>query len=329
MYEVDLDNLSLLTFPNSNDGSTPTITPEALGIAEGVSDGDVSGFTPTYDDVREELKGLTDEELVALARYKLAPSSGETPALDPALTSKVPTFMTFDQQEAARNAPDGLLAKTGKMAFNAAHSVLKGIVDAGAGVAVGAAKGTLQTATVAVDALNWLDDAAGWDMIPNEGLEKVRERTDAMQETMNEWVPDSFTGSLGKFMGSYGIGTAAVGGIMRGAQALPAGNNLIMGAKMALGPRWAPIVAHLAKDAAATVLANDPDEGRFVDLIKDFPALQNVFTEYLQTDPSDGLAEKRFKQAVDAVLGEVAYLPFSWALNKVGQWSKKRAALRD
>ena len=329
MYEVDLDNLSLLTFPNSNDGSTPTITPEALGIAEGVSDGDVSGFTPTYDDVREELKGLTDEELVALARHKLAPSSGETPALDPALTSKVPTFMTFDQQEAARNAPDGLLAKTGKMAFNAAHSVLKGIVDAGAGVAVGAAKGTLQTATVAVDALNWLDDAAGWDMIPNEGLEKVRERTDAMQETMNEWVPDSFTGSLGKFMGSYGVGTAAVGGVMRGAQALPAGNNLLMGVKMALGPKWAPIVAHLAKDAAATVLANDPDEGRFVDFIKDFPALQNAFTEYLQTDPSDSRAEKRFKQAVDAVLGEIAYLPFSWAINKVGQWYKKRASLRD
>ena len=328
--EVDLNNLSLLTLPIGDQDASPRTLLDSLGIQSEVSGSDVSGFTPTYNDVREELKNLTDEELIALARHKLSPAKGETDGLDPALTAKVPTYMTFDQQEEARNAPDGLLAKTGKMAFNAVHGGLKGIVDAGTGVAVGAAKGTLQTATVAVDALNWLDDAAGWDMIPNEGVEKVRERTDAMQETMNEWVPaDSLPGSLGKFMGSYGIGTAAVGGIMRGAQALPAGNNLIMGAKMALGPRWTPVVAHLAKDAAATVLANDPDEGRFVDFLKDFPALQNAFTEYLQTDPSDSLAEKRFKQTVDSVLGEVAYFPVSLALNKVGRWAKKWTSLRD
>ena len=242
-----------------------------------------------------DLAQLTDEELIALAQARFL--GNDVPQT---LAMKVPNLMQQFAQEAYDAAPKNALV-------SAAGTVMTAARDAVVGGAVGAASGVLNTATAVVDGLNWLDDAAGWDFINNEGVERVRERTDAAQGLLESWIPKSFVGGMAGAVGRFGVGMTAASGATGLVEKTAQGRNLLMGLKMLVSPRTASFVGGLAKGAVASTVAFSPDDSRFADLVQQFPALRNPITEYLAAEgnESDSLAEKRLKQAIDSVLGDV------------------------
>ena len=242
-----------------------------------------------------DLGQLTDEELVALAQARF--SGQDVPQ---ALAMKVPNLMQQFAKEAYDATPKNALV-------SAAGTVATAAKDLAVGGAVGAASGVLNTATAVVDGLNWLDDAAGWDFINNEGIERVRERTDAAQDLMESWIPKSFVGGLSGSVGRFGVGMVAASGAAGLVEKTAQGRNLLMGLRMLVSPKTATFVGGLAKGAVASTVAFSPDDSRFADLVQQFPALRNPITEYLAAEgnESDTLAEKRLKQAIDSVLGDV------------------------
>ena len=246
-------------------------------------------------DTNAELKNLSDEELILLAQ---ASFQGEE--IPQSVAMKVPNLMKRFAQEAAEATPKNTLIS----ALGATASAAK---DIAVGAAVGAASGVLSTATAVTDGLNWLDDAAGWDVIPNEGLERVREHTDSAQKIMESWIPESFLGQMSGSVGRFGVGLSAASGASGLAQKVTKGKSILEGLKSVLGASTLQIGGTLAKGATASVLAFSPDDPRFADLIQQFPSLQNPLTEYLaaQGNENDSMAEKRFKQAMDSILGDV------------------------
>lgn len=64
----------------------------------------------------------------------------------------------------------------------------------------------------------------------------------------------------------------------------------------------------IAKGAVAGATVMDPHEERLSDLIEQFPDLQNPVTEYLASDPSDGAAEGRFKNALEGIGADLALI---------------------
>lgn len=57
----------------------------------------------------------------------------------------------------------------------------------------------------------------------------------------------------------------------------------------------------ISRGAITDLIAFSPNEERLSNLIESYPALQNPVTEFLEADPTDTLAEARFKQAVEGV----------------------------
>ena len=253
-----------------------------------------------------DLGQLTDEELVALAQARF--SGQDVPQ---ALAMKVPNLMQQFAKEAYDAAPKNAL-------MSAVGTAATAVKDAAVGGAVGAASGVLNTATAVVDGLNWLDDAAGWDFINNEGVERVRERTDAAQDIMESWIPKSFVGGMAGAVGRFGVGMTAASGATGLIEKTAQGRNLLTGLRMLVSPKTASFVGSLAKGAVASTAAFSPDDSRFADLVQQFPALRNPITEYLAAEgnESDSLAEKRLKQALDSVLGDVVTEVFFKAVSK-------------
>lgn len=242
-----------------------------------------------------DLAQLTDEELILLAQARF--SGQEVPQ---SVALKVPNLMKQFEQEARDAEPKSALV-------SAIVTGAEAVKDVAVGASVGAASGVLSTATAVVDGLNWLDDAAGWDFIANEGVERVRERTDAAQAVMESWIPESFLGQMSGSLGRFGVGLSAASGATSLIEKTTQGRNLITGLKMLVSPRTASVVGGMAKGVVASTAAFSPDDARFADLIQQFPQLKNPLTDYLAAEGNedDSLAEKRFKQALDSIFGDV------------------------
>ncbi len=300
MLQIPLSPLLSLT----TDGESADVDPQDSGTPSSVvgqalsTPGEVSGLpTPemSQSEYADELKMLSDDELMALAQARFA--GHEVPQ---SLALKVPNFMKQLTREAIEAAPKNTLV-------SAVGTVAGVVKDAVVGTSVGAASGVLSTATAVVDGLNWLDDAAGWDFIPNDGVERVRERTGAAQELMASWIPDSFIGQTGGSLSRFGIGLSAASGATGLIEKTSQGHNLLMGLKMLMSPRTASVVGGMAKGAFASTAAFSPDDGRFADLVQQFPQLRNPLTEYLASEGNedDSIAEKRLKLVLDSVFGDI------------------------
>ena len=113
----------------------------------------------------------------------------------------------------------------------------------------------------------------------------------------DQWMPgkaETVTGNLINDVSQFAVGFVGAGKFMAAAklgQAASVAGRALQGA---------------AKGAAADFTVFDPHEERLSDFIQAYPALQNDITEYLASDPTDGEAEGRFKNAVEGLgLGAV------------------------
>lgn len=64
----------------------------------------------------------------------------------------------------------------------------------------------------------------------------------------------------------------------------------------------------VGKAALASTVVLDPHEARLSDLVESFPSLQNPVTEYLASDPTDSVAEGRFKNAIESLGVDMALI---------------------
>lgn len=247
---------------------------------------------PTDEELQQaELASLTDEELNMALKSML-----DTGTIPDGLKDKMPVSAKLAQEQLDASAPKSLFRKAVDVP-----------IDAAKGVFYGAGLGVMNLTEVTVDALNWLDDATGFDVINNTSWNTLKEgRFDDAKSQAQEAIPDSAIGSVSGTMSQYAVGYAASGAIMSGVKSLSAGRALLDGAKALMGGNAFAATSSLTKSAFSTGVAFDEDDPRFADLFQKFPALKNPVTDYLASNPSDSSAEKRFKQVLDAVLGDVA-----------------------
>lgn len=109
--------------------------------------------------------------------------------------------------------------------------------------------------------------------------------------------PESVTGGLVKGVTQFLVGFKGAGRVIKGGG----------------------LAVETAKGVASAATAFDPHAERLSDLVQEFPAIANPVTEYLSSDPTDGAAEGRLKNALE--MGGLGLLvePFAMAIKGIRQ----------
>lgn len=150
--------------------------------------------------------------------------------------------------------------------------------DAVKGVGAGAIRATEETLNFGRDVLNLFDDALGIDVISNDPEDEFD--FSGYEPTVQSGLGE-FTRSVSQFL----TGFAIAGKVMAPVKVLKAGG----------------LARSMVQGAIADVIAFDPHEARFANLLDRFPSLQNPVVDYLKADPSDGNIEGRLKNALEGL----------------------------
>lgn len=129
----------------------------------------------------------------------------------------------------------------------------------------------------------------GISLLSPEELKAVRARGDDLVTKMH--LPDlnaptSVTGGIIKGVTQFVTGMAGAG-------------KYLGAAKLPKAVAESPYLMATIKGAISNYTAFDPHQERLSNLIEQFPTLKNPVTSYLASDPTDGAAEGRFKNALE------------------------------
>ncbi|MCB1631045.1 MAG: hypothetical protein KDI23_04390, partial [Pseudomonadales bacterium] len=189
-----------------------------------------------------------------------------------------------------------------------AADVLGGVRDAPGAIALGAAQAVNEAVDIAEGVGQWVEDNLGTGgvevsmqgirMLSAEELQAKRKAGDDLSSVLNvptaEWMqPDTVTGGL-------------VEGVAQFLTGFGAASKVLKGTKIAAGlGQWG---TSMAAGAMADAAVFDEHAQRLSNLIQSSPELANPVTEYLAADPTDSMAEGRFKNAIEGLgLGVMAH----------------------
>ena len=106
--------------------------------------------------------------------------------------------------------------------------------------------------------------------------------------------PKGIVNQIAKDVVQFGIGL--VGG-MRALEGIGVAQKL------------APVAKEVAASAVGTSAVADPNADRLSNLVQNYPILENPITDFLAADPEDGIAEGKFKAALEDMLTSAVALP--------------------
>lgn len=205
-------------------------------------------------------------------------------------------------EAAPAEAPSGVMDKVGAVA----KDIGKGLVETPRAVYRGAVGAVNEALDLADAAGQWVESATGMGglevsadgvrMLSAEQLEAKRAAGEDLASKMRlpqVDAPESTTGGIVAGATQFLTGFAAAGAALRGTKAAAA-----------LG-QWG---TSMAAGAVADATVFDEHQARLSNLIEQYPALKNPVTAYLKADPTDSVAEGRFKNALEGLgLGVVTH----------------------
>ncbi len=184
----------------------------------------------------------------------------------------------------------------GSLVGRVAKDMGRGVVETPRAVVSGVRDAIQNTIKMGDELGSWLEglgvggikiDGDGVSLVSGEELQGLRRPAD-MAKLPEIGAPSSVTGSMVKGVTQFVTGMAGVGKAMK-----------LAGVTKAAGA--AGYAQTALQGAAANFAAFDPHQNRLSNLIESVPALQNPVTAYLASDPSDGDAEGRFKNALEGL----------------------------
>jgi hypothetical protein len=223
--------------------------------------------------------------------YLRGPAKPATPAIPHNTTEKA----SVEAQGGVMDTAKAVAADIGKGLVETPRAVYRG--------AVGAVNEALDLADAAGQ---WVESATGMgglevgaDGVRMLSAEKLAAKRAAGEDVASKMrlpqveAPESVTGGIVAGATQFLTGFAAAGAALKGTKAAAA-----------LG-QWG---TSMAAGAAADAVVFDEHQERLSNLIEQYPALKNPVTDYLKADPTDTVAEGRFKNALEGLgLGVVTH----------------------
>lgn len=251
-------------------------------IVPGLSDPD--DVSSGYQAYRQT---ATADDLIAKARQRQAAKPAAKPVTEgqpgaPLAPEAAPALLT-------PAAPKSVLEKAGAVAKDVGGGILELPLQALGGVS----DAVHNTFTAADHLADWLNenviDLEIGTPRPMDELNPIgqllQNPAEAIAGKKNEVAPaETVTGNLARGVSQF------IAGMAGPAKALKAAGAGTVGSLMGGG-------------AVSDFIAQDPEEDTLSELIQSYPNLANPITELLASAPDDGEAEKRFKNAVEGLVG--------------------------
>lgn len=158
-------------------------------------------------------------------------------------------------------------------------SVLDAMTDFGKGVVAGAEKAVIGTRkTVREVGRAILPEALQDDAFKAENDSKIEAHADK---------PETLLGKITSDIVQFGLGFVGGSAILKGA---------------GVATKLPSVVKEIVASGVGTGIVADPNEARLSNIVQEYPFLENPVTEFLAAKPEDGLAEGKFKAALEDML---------------------------